>query len=346
MHGEFRAFPQRGRAVFALLIDGVKIDVAEGGQLFLVIAVTRRDAFDRVHRRFGRRHSPAHVLDDRMRAVDVYALFAAPGRARRADLVVDVHPAADQRRIADAARYLPRQPGGRRHAGNVPVRVNGQTVDRAGRAVTKNFLNALVEGDLFRRKLRLRCFDIAGGRCLVPTRPPIVLRVQTLTPCQPFFARLFGQQILFLETGFDREAQRAIGHQQNVIRPLQDDLGYARRILDAMEVGHRSGAARRPVHHARVQLDLAIFVRQSAIANGVVVGVILDDVDARDHRLKRVSALFQHPHHEFDATEAARLDAALRHVCAVRAGDYHRTRLTQGGRLILYWRFAKTIAGQ
>src|SRR5262249_13038333 len=106
--------------------------------------------------------------------------------------------------------------------------------------------------------------------------------------------------------------------------------GDARRILDAFEAGHRAGATRRPVHHARVQLDFAIFVRQSAIAHGIVVGIVLDDVDARDHRLKRVSALFQHPHREFDATDAAWLAAALRHVAAVRAGDYPRPRLAKG----------------
>src|SRR5262245_11752025 len=305
MHGEFRAIPQGSRAVFALLVDGVKADVAERGQLFFIVAVARRDAFDSVHRRFGGRHPAAHILDHRMRPVNVNALFAAPGRARRADFVVDVQPAADQRRIADSPRYLPCHPGGRRHTGHVTVGVNGQTVNRAGRAVAKNLFDAFIEGYLFRRELHLRGFDIAGGRGLMPTRPPEVLWVQALAPLQPLFARLFGQQILVLEPMFERETYRAIGHQQYVIRPRHDYLGDARRILNAMEVGHRPGPTRRPMHHARVKLDLAIFIRQSAVAYGVVVWIVLNDVDARDHRLKRVSALFQHPHREFDATDAA-----------------------------------------
>src|SRR5262249_23235963 len=155
---EFGALPQRGRAVFALLVNGVKID-ADRGQLFLIIAVTRRHAFDGVHGRFGRRHAATHVFDDRVRAVDEDALFTQTGRACRADLVANIQPATDQRRIADAARDFPRQTGGRRHAGNVPVGVDGQTVDRAGRALAQNLFDTFIESDLLGRKSRLRGLD-------------------------------------------------------------------------------------------------------------------------------------------------------------------------------------------
>src|SRR5262249_37068604 len=159
--------------------------------------------------------------------------------------------------------------------GNVSVGVNSQAIDSAGRTVAQNLFDSFIKSDLLRRKFHLRGFDIASRRGFMPARPPVVLWVQAFTPRQPLFARLIGQQILFLEPLFEREAQRALAHQQNVIRALEYDLGDARWILDVMQASDRPGSTRRSVHHARVQLDLAILVRQSAVAYGIVVGIIL-----------------------------------------------------------------------
>src|SRR5262245_411085 len=98
-----------------------------------------------------------------------------------------------------------------------------------------------------------------------------------------------------------------------------------------MQVGDRSRAARRPVHHAGVQFDFAFLIRQPAVADRSVVRIVLDDVDARDDCVERVAARFQDLHCSFEATDSTRLDAALWHSGAVDAGDYHWASLSQWG---------------
>ena len=49
------------------------------------------------------------------------------------------------------------------------------------------------------------------------------------------------------------------------------------------------------MHAAGVQLDFAFFVRQAAVADGVVVGIVFDDGDRRDDRIERVAALSECP---------------------------------------------------
>ena len=53
---------------------------------------------------------------------------------------------------------------------------------------------------------------------------------------------------------------------------------------------------RRPVHDAGIELHLACFVGQSAVANGVIVGIILDDGDRRDNGVQRVAAALEDVH--------------------------------------------------
>ena len=70
-------------------------------------------------RRLARVHALAHVLDDGMRADDLDALFADASRSGGAHGVVDVQPAADQRRVADPAGNLEREAAGRGDARQV-----------------------------------------------------------------------------------------------------------------------------------------------------------------------------------------------------------------------------------
>src|SRR5439155_11817588 len=72
-----------------------------------------------------------HLLDDHERRQVVEIGFAAPGRSGGADLAVDVQPRAENRRVADAAWNLPRQPARRRHAADLAFRVDAVAVDRA-----------------------------------------------------------------------------------------------------------------------------------------------------------------------------------------------------------------------
>ncbi len=63
-------------------------------------------------------------------------------------------------------------------------------------------------------------------------------------------------------------------------------------MLETLQSSHRAGAAGRPVHHRRIQLHHAQRVRQTSVADASVLGVTLDDVHARHHRLQRIAASF------------------------------------------------------
>src|SRR5262249_14217450 len=89
------------------------------------------DALERVERGVLRMHAPAHSLPGANRAEVVEVGLAAAGGARRADVAVDVEPGAEDGRVADAARDLPRQAAGGGHAADLPLRVDPIAIDRA-----------------------------------------------------------------------------------------------------------------------------------------------------------------------------------------------------------------------
>src|SRR4029077_1520236 len=67
------------------------------------------------------------------------------------------------------------------------------------------------------------------------------------------------------------------------------------------------------------ELDFALFVGQAAVADGVIVGVVLDDGDGGNDGVKRVAAFFEDVH------------AAAERVDAVGAGDDERALALRGG---------------
>src|SRR5688572_10674881 len=93
---------------------------------------------------------------------------------------------------------------------------------------------------------------------------------------------LLRQQVLLGEAHLQREPFRVVADEQDVVGVIHDRLRHQRRRGDPFEARDRPGAPRRPVHAARVQLDHAVLVRQSAEADALVVGVELLDVDAGD----------------------------------------------------------------
>src|SRR5436309_2731296 len=64
------------------------------------------------------------------------------------------------------------------------------------------------------------------------------------------------------------------------------------RVLDAAHGGHPSGAQRRSVHDAGVELDLSVAVRRSAAA-GIENARILQRCDGRGHRVEARAAVLQ-----------------------------------------------------
>ncbi|MND04471.1 hypothetical protein D3C83_247470 [compost metagenome] len=59
------------------------------------------------------------------------------------------------------------------------------------------------------------------------------------------------------------------------------------------------------MHDRRVEFDVALFIRQSAVADRVIARIILDDVDAGDDGIERIAAGFEDFHSAGDAQFAA-----------------------------------------
>src|SRR6185295_7016402 len=65
--------------------------------------------------------------------------FATSRRARCADCAVDIQPRAEDRRIAETSRNLPRESTGRRDAADLTARVDAVAVDRAVQVLFTQF---------------------------------------------------------------------------------------------------------------------------------------------------------------------------------------------------------------
>ncbi len=115
-------------------------------------------------------------------------------------------------------------------------------------------------------------------------------------PCQPDLPRMLRKQIHLLESLGHRKSPRPVAHNHHVIRLLHHRLGQPRNVFDPPHARHRPRPVRRPVHHAGIQFNLALFVRQPAVAHGVIVRIIFDHSDSSNHCVQRVPALLQNIH--------------------------------------------------
>jgi hypothetical protein len=132
---------------------------------------------------------------------------------------------------------------------------------------------------------------------------PVVIGVEICLPAEIVLAALLGQQVLRLEPHLDREPSRAFPDQHHVVGVIHDRLGHERWSRDVLERRDRSGALRRTMHNARVELHDAVCVGQSAEADGHVVGVELLDVHAGNDRVQRIGTGTQHVVGDFDAPD-------------------------------------------
>ena len=115
----------------------------------------------------------------------------------------------------------------------------------------------------------------AGGFQLGSLCPvPATLARHGLFPQQPHLARALGEQVFSGKAHLLGEAFGAFSHQHHVAGVVHDGAGQERDVLDVLHRAHRSGAPRRTVHARGIQFDHAIFVRQPAETNGLVIGVI------------------------------------------------------------------------
>src|SRR6185312_2604580 len=132
-HGEGRALVAAGAGVLALLVHRVVGELE--GRLAVHHEATLRHgdhALHDLHERLLGRHALPHELDGEKGAADLDVRFAASGRPGGTYFVVAVLAGTDDRRVADAAGNLPREPARRRHRADVARGIDGVHVDRAG----------------------------------------------------------------------------------------------------------------------------------------------------------------------------------------------------------------------
>ena len=85
---------------------------------------------------------------------------------------------------------------------------------------------------------------------------------------------------------------------------LHDQAGDGRGVHDVADRGHRAAAVGRPVHDGGVELDDAVLVGETAVADRVVLGVGLHDRHALDRRVERVVPLLDQLHRLLDRPQA------------------------------------------
>ena len=71
---------------------------------------------------------------------------------------------------------------------------------------------------------------------------------------------------------------------------LHDEFGDFRRRFDAVDGADGTGAAGGTVHDTGVEFDFAVFIWQTAVTHGGVIGIELNNVDAGDDGIERIAS--------------------------------------------------------
>src|ERR1041384_2220052 len=254
--------------------------------------------------RICRRHALAHHFDDRVRAVDLYALFTESCRSRGSNFVVDKQAATDQRRGSDASRQPVKQAGGRRSAGNLPALVDRHTVDGSSWWMGDVLIGKRQQPRSFRGSVIERALLLLFRRCKAGS--PGIIIAHALFPAQPDYSRFVSQQIHFFEAVSDRKTQRAGSNEQDVVRAFHYKLCDLSRILYSLNRSDCTCAHCRTMHHARIKLYDAVFVGQAAVADAHVFWIVFNDGDPSDYGVERVLAVANHLHRFGGSAQAVR----------------------------------------
>jgi hypothetical protein len=119
------------------------------------------------------------------------------------------------------------------------------------------------------------------------------------------------EKIHFLEALCDGKAPCSVADNHYVIGAFHHGLGQLRDVLDTANARHRARAPCRPMHDAGVELDFTFLVGQTAVADRIVVRIVLDYRHGGDGSVERVSSALKNVH------------AFLQCVDAVRARNHH-----------------------
>jgi hypothetical protein len=127
-------------------------------------------------------------------------------------------------------------------------------------------------------------------------RIEVVQRIGAALPFEPEPARLVvDEAFLDLDPHAAREILRALADQEMMVGLLRHQLRDLRRGAHAFDARDGAGLFLRPVHARRIELDDTVGIRQSAPADAGLIGVELDDADARDEGVQHVGPLRHHP---------------------------------------------------
>ena len=133
---------------------------------------------------------------------------------------------------------------------------------------------------------------------------PVVAGGVGLFPVEPDLAGLLGEEVFFGETLGASEILCALADEQDVVRLIEDKLGESGCAADVLQRRDSAGAVGRSVHDSRIQFDDAVLIGETAETDGVVLGVVFDERDARDGGVERVGAVLHHLIRLFDGAEA------------------------------------------
>ena len=230
----------------------------------------------RFHAGVLRALAAAHLSTMRNDAQVVEVGLAAPGRARGADFAVHIEPGAENRRVADAARNLPRQAAGRRDAADLAAGVDAVAVDRAVEVIG-------VDQPVVAPCSALDADASVSRACGIE----IVRRIGPPLPFEPAAARssvLRSSSIL--KPMLRAKLCASLPTMQVVVGVVSRHAsGHERRRAHALDARHaRRRAWCGPCMQRRVELHDAVGVGQAAVADARVVRIELAQVDAGDQR--------------------------------------------------------------
>ncbi len=176
---------------------------------------------------------------------------------------------------------LKKRPRCRRRADDVAAGGDGIAVDRA------------VGAEVFGAELLDVPADIGVLLFFVAPGDPVVLVRKLLFPVEPDLPAALGQEVLFFEAVGLGELQGPGPDEKDAVGALHDEARHLRRVLDALERADGARLHRAAVHDGSIELHDALFVRDAAVADRHVIGIVLDDVDARDDGVQRIAPRLQ-----------------------------------------------------
>ena len=243
----------------------------------------------------------AHVFDDGVGSADADILFAATGGAGTANFLIDINAGTDDRGIADAPGDFPGEPAGGGDAGHLAFGVQAEAIDGAGDG---DCCDVAGPGEDFFTELRELAAEHFMSRSVlfdgsVKTVGPVVVATRvalTLLPGDPGEAALLGEEIFFFEAPGLGEVESALTDEHDVVGLFHDELGEAGDVFYVANAGDAAGAARRPVHQARVEFDNALLVGQAPETDGVIFRIVLDEGDSGDYGIESVCTAAHQTH--------------------------------------------------